>query len=132
MRKHRVLTSMLILGLSLPAWADPCVTQANTMEMNACAKQQLDAADKAINAAYTSLMAALPAQNEPGVSGDPPRIALRNAQRLWIKFRDADCAAKARLYAGGSIVTIVHLSCLRQHTEQRTRQLAKDQWLPEG
>lgn len=123
---------VLLLGLSPVVKADPCVTQANTLEMNACARQQLDAADAALNAAYRSLMAALPAENEPGVSGAPPRIALRNAQRLWIKFRDADCAARAQLYAGGTIVTIIHLSCMRQHVEQRTRELQQDQWLPEG
>ncbi|WP_230969234.1 lysozyme inhibitor LprI family protein [Nitrogeniibacter aestuarii] len=124
--------TMALIALSTTAWADPCVTQANTQEMNACARQQLDAADARLNEAYTALKAALPAENTPGVAGPSPRLALRDAQRAWITFRDADCAAQAQLYAGGSIVTLIHLGCLQQRTEQRTRELQRDQWLPGG
>jgi len=100
--------------------------------MNACAKQQHDAADARLNEAYQSLKAALPAQNEPGVAGPAPRVALRDAQRAWIRFRDLDCAARAQLYAGGTIVTLIHLSCLKEHIEQRTHELERARWLPEG
>jgi len=79
MNPSRVWIAALLLCLSPNLRADPCVTQANTLEMNACAKQQHDAADARLNDAYQSLKAALPAQNEPGVAGPVPRVALRDA-----------------------------------------------------
>lgn len=121
-----------LTALSTTAWADPCVTQANMQEMNTCASQQYEAADARLNEAYSALKAALPAENAPGVAGPSPRMALRDAQRVWITFRDADCAAQTQIYAGGSIETLMHLVCMRQRTEQRTRELQRDQWLPEG
>jgi uncharacterized protein YecT (DUF1311 family) len=44
------------------AWSqapDPCKTQSNTLEINACAKQQFDAQDRTLNLAYQRLLAQL-------------------------------------------------------------------------
>ena len=49
---------------------------------------------------------------------------LRDAQRLWIKFRDADCALLGSL-TGGSIDRINSASCFLDMTKQRADDLAR-------
>jgi len=112
--------------------ADPCATQNNTLEINACAEAQFDAQDKRLNEAYRTLLNALPDTNDPGISGDSPRRMLIKAQRKWLEFRDADCGAKYQLYAGGTIRNWTQLNCLRERTEQRVKELAEREWLQGG
>ena len=104
--------------------ADPCKTQANTLEINECGKQELAKKDKELNAAYQQLMKKLtPADKSDDTNYAEVKKQLMEAQRNWIKYRDADCSAKYTLYQQGSIRGIVHLSCLREKTEQRTKEL---------
>lgn len=104
--------------------ADPCKTQANTLEINECGKQELAKKDKELNAAYQQLMKKLaPADKSDDTKYAEVKKQLIEAQKNWIKYRDADCSAKYTLYEQGSIRGIVHLSCLREKTEQRTKEL---------
>jgi uncharacterized protein YecT (DUF1311 family) len=45
---------------------------------------------------------------------------LQTAQRVWIQFRDANCAAERELYAGASAAATVFYACLAADTRQRT------------
>jgi uncharacterized protein YecT (DUF1311 family) len=49
--------------------------------------------------------------------------ALRDAQRAWIAFRDADCAARYAMWQDGTIRTIVGANCHLTMTAQRTIEL---------
>jgi uncharacterized protein YecT (DUF1311 family) len=102
----------------------PCLSQANTLEINACLSASLAMRDKALNAAYQDLLKRLVAA-DAGDTTDYPRARkhLLDAQRAWISFRDTDCAGRVILYEGGSIRGAVQLSCLIRHTEQRTQSL---------
>ena len=68
--------------------------------------------DKELTIAYRQAMKdAVAAQKEE----------LRDAERAWIKFRDAQCAYVA---AGeGSIARVEAAECLRSMTEKRAREL---------
>ncbi|MBC3881608.1 DUF1311 domain-containing protein [Undibacterium sp. LX40W] len=113
-----------INGLAAEQSADPCKTQANTLEINECGKQELAKKDKELNAAYQQLMKKLaPADKSDDTKYAEVKKQLIEAQKNWIKYRDADCSAKYTLYEQGSIRGIVHLSCLREKTEQRTKEL---------
>ncbi|MCZ8074048.1 MAG: lysozyme inhibitor LprI family protein, partial [Paucibacter sp.] len=68
------------------------------------------------------------AQNDPGIDGESPRAMLIKAQRRWLEFRDADCKAKYQVFAGGTIRNVVYLSCLRERTKQRIKELAPSEW----
>lgn len=115
--------------LSPNVWAaDPCETQRNTIEINACAKQQFDEQDRLLNIAYQALLNAIPATNDPGISGESPRALLVKAQRRWVDFRDADCKAKYQVFAGGTIRNVIYLGCMRERTEQRIKELALSEW----
>ncbi len=110
--------------------ADPCKTQANTIEINECAKSELAKKDKALNAAYQMLIKKLaPADKFDDINYTEVTKQLLEAQKNWIKYRDADCKAKYTLNEQGTMRGIVHLSCLIERTEQRTKELLN--WNPE-
>jgi uncharacterized protein YecT (DUF1311 family) len=68
--------------------------------------------DKRMNAAYQKALK----------DGEAPRQEqLRTAQRLWIQFRDANCAY---LFMGeGTVARIDAAECVRNMTEARAREL---------
>ncbi len=84
----------------------------NTFQMVECLKGKTAQWDKRLNAAYQkALKDAVPAQRDP----------LRAAQRLWIRYRDANC-----LFYGMGEGTIARLDageCMRSMTEARAREL---------
>ncbi|MGJ8603905.1 MAG: lysozyme inhibitor LprI family protein [Marivita sp.] len=45
--------------------------------------------------------------------------ALRDAQRAWIAFRDADCAARYAIWQDGTIRTVVGANCMMTMTASR-------------
>jgi len=49
--------------------------------------------------------------------------ALRDAQRAWIAFRDADCGARYAMWQDGTIRTIVGANCQMTMTAQRAIEL---------
>ncbi|MFZ2266821.1 MAG: lysozyme inhibitor LprI family protein [Azonexus sp.] len=129
MKKSLLFTlGLLACSASFAQDADPCLTQRNTGEMDECGKQTLARKDKELNAAYQALLKQLVA-DDPRDAADfaETRKLLLDAQRTWIKFRDADCKGKLVLYAGGSMRGSVYFRCMTEHTEQRTKELLK--WL---
>jgi len=121
---------ILLIGLmslsarALAQAADPCATQANTLEINECLAVTLAARDKALNAAYQDLLKRLnPADRFDTTDYPRARKLLLDAQRAWISFRDNDCQGRVVLYETGTIRGAVYTGCLIAHTEQRTRAL---------
>lgn len=103
---------------------DPCApTAISTVEVNLCAQQRFDAADHSLNAAYTKLLSLL-----IGAHQKDTREKLLAAQRNWIRFRDAECAAEESVWAAGSVHTAIYLDCMRTHTVQRTNELDPSNW----
>lgn len=85
------------------------------------AEADLQAADKALNAAYQTARASM---TEAG------KAALRDEQRAWIRTRDATCS-EAKItadskgdIAGGSAMALEVAGCKARLTEARTKQLA--------
>lgn len=48
---------------------------------------------------------------------------LQTSQRLWIQFRDANCAAEYALYGGGSAGPMARAACVAADTRQRIAEL---------
>ena len=106
--------------------ADPCLTQANTVEINQCLGNRLEARDKALNAAYSALVKRLDASDPAdGVDYQAVKRQLVEAQRAWISFSKNDCNARYELYASGSIRGAVYTGCMIAHTERRTNDLRR-------
>lgn len=53
------------------------------------------------------------------IGGADLQISLRDAQRAWIAFRDAECALEYDRWSGGTIRTVVFASCQMQMTARR-------------
>jgi uncharacterized protein YecT (DUF1311 family) len=84
-----------------------------TMGMIECITVENQRQDARLNKAYKTLMAELP----------PPRKAqLQDAQRAWIKYRDANC----NFYDdpdGGTLARVNANSCMLTATADRAREL---------
>lgn len=81
-----------------------------------CVGRALTAADAELNSTYDAALGTL--------VDTPAQGKLREAQRLWIGFRDAACAAEAAVYDGASVQPIARAQCLLRITTARTADLA--------
>lgn len=89
-------------------------------EMNACAYEAFQSADKQLNILYKKRMTQLETHEKEYPGEFKPIIQkLKLAQTAWLKFRDADCEYEAFQYEGGSMQPLVNSSCLEAKTKQR-------------
>ena len=92
----------------------PCRGPASNAEGTRCFIDASHTADKKLNQVYARVGEVL----------DPDeQKELQAAQRLWLKFRDANCAAERNLYGGGTAVSMVYAACIKADTRQRTAEL---------
>ncbi len=110
------IAAAALSGAAVSAWAgeqgEPGNCTGSTPEMVECLMAQHAHWDKELTIAYQEAMRnAPPAQKKE----------LREAERAWIKYRDANCAYYA---AGeGTIARIDAAACLRDMTERRALEL---------
>ena len=133
-RLHNIALTFAIATLAMHALqfstssAEPevdCNNALSTVEMNFCADRDFAAADAALNAAYQKAL-----QGIPHFAMDPPfdaprwEKALRQSQRAWVAFRDAECKDHvAMFWTGGSGTTVAVLGCMTDKTKERTREI---------
>lgn len=103
-----ILISCLLLCAQLNTHAQ---TQ---LEMNMEAAAEARKADAAMTTVYKKLMAA---QDEKG------KKLLLDAQRAWIKYKEAHCTSVANAYDGGSMQPMVYNGCIAEITKARTKEL---------
>lgn len=115
MTKALSLALLLIAMTSANALAD-CDNAMTQTEMNICARQDYEEADKELNLAYGEAMAIL-----TGAHGD----ALKKSQRAWITYRDLACESYGLMAEGGSMQPMLVNNCLAQITRDRTRIIAE-------
>lgn len=112
------MLSLLLGGMALPGLAqsglsDKCKNATTTPEINQCARQEFEAADKRLNQLYRQLMTRL--------QGSPKREQLVNAQLAWIKYRDAACNFER--WDGGTGEAYSYTFCRARITRQRNTDL---------
>jgi uncharacterized protein YecT (DUF1311 family) len=94
---------------------------ATYAQSNAEMKEQagiiLDKSDKAMNQAYQQLLSVL---------NDEGKKRLRETQRAWIAYRDAQAGFDSHHMAGGTGEGLERLGSLNQLTEERTKRLQED------
>lgn len=83
---------LALFGLLAALAAVPPASAQTQMEMNADACAARDAADRTLNTAYQDALAVS--------DGDLGRRRLRDAQRAWVRFRDAEVASLFPLAPG--------------------------------
>ncbi|WP_428628970.1 lysozyme inhibitor LprI family protein [Sphingopyxis sp.] len=122
-----ILTSLLML---VAAAQDPAVDCENAMaqpDLNACAYQEYERADAALNAQWKLTAAAMKAQDKGFDRSYDKRPGyyetLLAAQRAWLTYRDRQCDAEGYTMRGGSAEPMVISGCLATLTEARTAEL---------
>ena len=123
--KMTLVLSLLIIAviMVLPAPAQhmnekdsPCASIAGTAELVGCLSKAQTSADSKLNAFYKMVLETL--------HDRPDDVArLRDAERVWLQYRDANCAAERDLYGGGSGGPPAYLSCIEAMTRARTKEL---------
>jgi uncharacterized protein YecT (DUF1311 family) len=122
----RLAALLCLLGAPATAQEVDCANAMAQQELNICAEQDWQKADKDLNITYNEVMAEMKAMDE----GMPEELqgaeaALRKAQRAWVAFRDANCEAAGFEMRGGSAEALLVYGCLRQMTVDRTKELAE-------
>jgi uncharacterized protein YecT (DUF1311 family) len=116
---YKVLLMSMAMGISQIASAaeEPCaIGSHNQADINQCSVQRYKAADALLNRTYREVIATL----------NKKQIAkLKDAQRAWITYRDANCESQAFDYLNGSLYTSVQTNCLAVMTEARTSELQR-------
>lgn len=92
----------------------PCRTPASNAEETSCFIAASKAADTKLNEVYSHLRVGLSPEEQKD---------LQQAQRLWLRFRDADCSAERNLYGSGTAAPMVYAACMEADTRQRAAEL---------
>jgi len=108
------LAPFLLVMQSHAADALDCDNASTTVEMIQCADADYKSADKLLNDAYRQRRENLDKTGEK---------LLRDAQRAWIKFRDAQCAVERDGARGGTMAPLLYIACQEYLTRQRTHTL---------
>jgi uncharacterized protein YecT (DUF1311 family) len=102
-----------------------CSKAMATFELNICAEQELAREDAALNAVYKKVLAKIAASD--GEKPYDPKAwekALRESQRAWVLWRDADCKGLIPFdWTGGTATTGVVLGCMSSKTKDRAADL---------
>lgn len=116
----------LTLAASI-AQAPDCANAVTTQELNECASAEYEKADQTLNGAWREALATVRRQDQEDVPPEDRRprgeVKLREAQRAWITYRDANCVVQGYRARGGTAETLINLGCLTTVTEQRTKEL---------
>ena len=113
-QSHRLFArrAAVILSLFISVMHVQAQTQAT---MNAQARADFEKADAELNKTYEALLAKL-----PDTEG---KKKLKDSQRAWLTFRDAEAAFAVDEVRGGSMAPTIRYATMTELTEQRIKQL---------
>lgn len=112
----------------VPGWncENPMVQQ----EMNWCAGQDLEAAERALEVQWQAALAAMKEQDAAfaeigGFEPDAFLMKLLESQIGWWSYRDAHCALDGFSARGGSLEPLLVATCKARLTRARTEELSE-------
>ncbi|MEO7635263.1 MAG: lysozyme inhibitor LprI family protein [Sphingomicrobium sp.] len=117
-----MILALLLVAADVPAAPDDeretaCYEADQSQQgMNRCAGETYARADAALNIAWAKVVAAYKGDQEGSK-------LLLDAQRGWLKYREAQCRAAAIDSKGGSIWPMMVASCMADMTRRRTHEL---------
>ena len=125
-----VFALALVVMPTLGRAEDPavdCDSATATSELNFCADQELSKADAQLNQVYKKVLAFIATNGgEKPYDAKSWEAALRESQRAWVAFRDADCKGLVPMsWTGGSGTSGAVLGCMSEKTKARTKELSE-------
>ena len=115
----RPALSALVIAVAPALAGAACEDAGDDIATIACLEGEYHMADDALNRLWLRVLAETPSGGDPATH----REAIRDAQRAWIAFRDADCVA-ASMVGIPRYWEINRLHCAIDHTRARTAALA--------
>jgi uncharacterized protein YecT (DUF1311 family) len=109
-----VLLTVPAYGQHMNEKASPCANVVATAELSNCFFGARLTADVKLESVYKKIRSRL---------GADDATSLTKTQRLWFRYRDANCSAERNLYEGGTAKAPVYYACLESMTRGRTREL---------
>lgn len=107
----------------IQASAADCNNAQTQGELNECAAIDYKKADKDLNSIY---------QQALKITTGEQQSLLKSAQRKWVIYRDADCKFQTQKTIDVSVYQMNVGICLKNKTEQRTKELKDMLKCPEG
>jgi uncharacterized protein YecT (DUF1311 family) len=114
--KSAILSVAVVLAMPAFAFAqDQCYDAAKDQAaLNECADAAFKESDKKLNELYKQI--------ETRLNDDADtKNLLVQAQRDWIKFRDAECSFQTAGAAGGSMIPMLVAQCMDGLTQSRVK-----------
>ena len=107
-----VFVRVISVALIIPVAQIHAQTQA---AMNAQARAEFVKADAELNKTYETLLAKLPDAES--------KQKLKESQRAWLAFRDAEAGFAADQARGGSMAATIRYETMKELSQQRIKQL---------
>lgn len=109
--KYLVLLLLLFVPSLLTA---QCKNAVSTKDMQDCMDNEWKKSDAELNRVYQQSLKKL----------KPEQAALlKKAQRVWLSYRDAQCDADYKMFAGGTAAPLALTQCRVTLTQERTKTL---------
>jgi uncharacterized protein YecT (DUF1311 family) len=122
MIRASVTLAALTLASAAGAQQIDCSYAVAQVELTACAEREWQAADAELNAVYAQALGRA-RETDISLGGTGAEDALRAAQRLWVPYRDAACAAEGYAFHGGSAEPMIIYGCRARLTWARIEDL---------
>lgn len=115
-----VVVTLLVIAQAQAEGASEAYNQcmdnaSSTLAMSSCVQAETRLQDQRLNRAYKQLTSTL----ESG-----PKKSLRDVQRQWIAYRDANCAFHVKA-SGGSMAQLEGGMCMMNMTRERAAELER-------
>ena len=125
LRRAAAISAAFVVVAHSTSWAlaKDCDGRGSQTDLNLCAGENFKQADATLNAVYAKLLKKISAAGQS---------KLREAQKSWIAYRDAQCAFETLGTIDGSIHSMVVAQCLADVTEQQTKRLQHQLTCEEG
>lgn len=111
-----IVLCLLAFNWASSARAEDCSNAATQTDMNSCAEGALKNTDAELNNVYREIIARLKGNDET-------KQLLIASQRIWLQFRDAECAFATNAAKQGSIYPMLVQNCRRDMTQDRVKAL---------
>jgi len=106
--------ALLLLFFVPSLAAAQCKDAVSTKDMQDCMDEEWKKSDAELNRVYQEALRKL----------KPEQAALlKKAQRAWLTYRDAQCEADYKMFAGGSAAPLALTQCRVTLTQERTKTL---------